>query len=215
MNDKMYDILYMLFDVKRGETNESDLKSSYRRIANQFHPDKNAEINPNVFIALSKGYELIKSDMDKDNENNYKTGEDNSYQRKQSQKGPFDFDENDFKIFAAEKLAGIFQNGIFNSLNNDIFTININKKIKDIIEHESENCRRRNKKIRKQMEIIEKVKKKFDIKDDRISLISMLDDMIRTKEIRIRENKNIIEINKLIIEILNNYKYNFDKKEKK
>ena len=62
MDSTLKEILYLLFGIDE-LANINDLKKAYRKRANEFHSDKNADVDPNIFIALTKGYELLQTDI--------------------------------------------------------------------------------------------------------------------------------------------------------
>lgn len=62
MDSTLKEILYLLFGIDES-SNIEQLKKAYRKRATEFHSDKNKDIDPNIFIALTKGYELLQSDI--------------------------------------------------------------------------------------------------------------------------------------------------------
>lgn len=194
--NELYEILYLLFGVKKGD-NEKDLKASYRRIANQFHPDKNEDIDPNIFIALSKGYELLLDDIN----------EDKTDKSKKKKSPPVNLNKQDISVFATKKLVNTFRILLSNNSPKELLNLDIIKYIKKLFNDETENLKIENSKIRIDKDYLIKFKDRIESKNDSLSLIKIIEEVIEDKQRKIKEKKNKIEINKVAFNLLEEYEF--------
>jgi len=194
--DDLMEILYLLFGVDKDST-EEDLKESYRRIAKEFHPDKHKDIDPNIFIALARGYEILIEKSKK---------EDSPENPVENKKGtPTDTIQETAKI----KILNTFRNymsqeKISNMINSDIIN-----HIKILFVNENDIIKDLNANIRKDNEILRSIKNgiKSNNENDDLGFKGVINKMIRKRRRSIKENKNKIKINEVAIELLKLYSF--------
>ena len=194
--NELYEILYLLFDVEKGSSKD-ELKSAYRKIATQFHPDKNKEIDPNIFIALAKGYELL-LEKSKDNEST----------PTKEKKDPFkDLTDRDFKDLAAQKIANSFRLLLSQNNPESLLKLNVIKHIKTIFNNETHSLNKSNAHIRKDTGLLETFKTRIKSKSDSLAIIEIVEGVIKEKFQLIKKNKNKIKINKEAYELIKEYTF--------
>jgi len=201
---ELLEILYLLFGVSK-DSNEDDLKKSYRRIATQFHPDKHKEIDPNIFIAMTKGYEILLNEIkNEDSSNNGEKGQKN--------KEKFDstnLTETQIYEFAKLKLLDTFKNimsqgNLTSTIDTDIF-----KRVNVLFNEETKHLNTSNATIRKDNEILRSIRNGIkSSKEDEVGFKNVINNMIKKRRRMIKENKNKIKINEVALNLLKEYSFN-------
>lgn len=201
MDSTLKEILYLLFGIDEN-ANIKELKTAYRKRANEFHSDKNNDVDPNIFIALTKGYELLQTDIKGDVP---KSEED-------KQQGPVpnspDLSDDQLKRIAAEKMTNTF---------NDVFQRHLMEKfvtrkdifieVKQMFGQETAQIRQVNRDINIEIELLIEAKQRIKSKNDTLNLTANVEDMISHRRIIIRQNKNKIKINNFVNDFLDEYSF--------
>lgn len=202
MNELM-EILYLLFGITKDST-EDDLKKSYRRIATQFHPDKHKDIDPNIFVAIAKGYEILKNELSSENPSN----------KEKSIKNKKDFDstnltETQIHEFAKLKLLDTFRDVISKGKFSSIIDTDIFKRVRTLFDDETKYLNESTATIRKDNEILRSIRNGIkNNKEDELGFKNVINKMIQKRRRMIKENKNKIKINMVSIELLKDYSFN-------
>ncbi len=190
------EILYLLFDVKKGD-GEEELKSSFRHLAFQFHPDHN-NISPNIFMAISKGYEILIDEHKKENSPN----------KPEKKKGPpTNLTDTDINEFAIKKLKNTFRILLEQESPDKLLNLNVVAYIKKLFNEDTKSLNQANTKIRKDKENYIKFKKRIKCKSDSLSLNIIVDEIIEDRVRMIKKNKNKIKINTVAFELLKGYSF--------
>jgi len=202
MDSTLKEILYLLFGINES-ANINDLKKAYRKRANEFHSDKNDDVDPNIFIALTKGYELLQTDI---------KGEVNESKEDKQTSGPApyspDLNEDQLKRIAAEKMTNTF-NDVFQRhlmerfvTRKDIFI-----EVKQMFGQETAGIRQMNRDINVEIDLLTEAKLRIKSKTDTLNLTANVEEMISHRRISIRQNKNKIQINNFVNEFLDEYSF--------
>jgi len=201
MNELM-EILYLLFGITK-DSSEHDLKKSYRRIATQFHPDIHKDIDPNIFIAMAKGYEILLNEIS--NESNSK----HSKTKKENKIDPLNLAESQIYEFAKLKLLDTFANimsqgNLSSTIDTDIF-----KRVSFLFNEETKSLRQAIKTINKDIELLRTIKNGIKSNnEDEIGFKNIINKMIRKRRRMIKENENKIKINEVSLTLLKEYSFN-------
>lgn len=202
MDSTLKEILYLLFGIDEA-ANIDQLKQAYRKRANEFHSDKNKDVDPNIFIALTKGYELLQSDI---------KGEVNDPKDKSEAKmrpnSTTDLSEDFMKKIAAEKLTNTFNDVFTNNLVNKFVTRqDIFDEIENLFGRETADIRRVNRLLSEEIDLLTAAKRRIKSKTDTLNLTANVENMISHRRILIRQNKNKIQINDYVNSFLEEYSF--------
>jgi len=203
MDTTLKEILYLLFGLDENSTTKQ-LKTAYRKRANEFHSDKNADVDPNIFIALTKGYELLQNDIKGDKP---KQPESREEEIKPHETG-HELSEDVMKKIAAEKLTNVFNDTFLRHLGERFVTRkDIFLEVEQLFGRETAEIRKANRSILEEINLLEDAKKRIKSKKDTIALTSNVEDMISHRRILIRQNKNKIKINEFVNFFLGEYTF--------
>lgn len=200
MDSTLKEILYLLFGIDES-SNVEQLKKAYRKRATEFHSDKNKDIDPNIFIALTKGYELLQSDIKGD-------VKDSNDIKQNINKSTTDLPEDLLKKIAAEKLTNTFNDVFTNNLLNKFVTRqDIFKEIEQLFGIETAEIRRSNRQLNEEIDLLVEAKKRIKSKKDTLNLTANVENMISHRRILMRQNKNKIQINEYVNSFLEDYSF--------
>ena len=202
MDSTLREILYLLFGIEETATMK-DLKTAYRKRANEFHSDKNADVDPNIFIALTKGYELLQDDI---------TGDDKKTETKEEEIKPHEtgheLSSDVMRKIAAEKLSNVFNDIFLRHLGERFVTRkDIFLEVEQLFGRETAEIRKVNRAILEEIDLLEQAKLRIKSEKDSIALTSNVEDMISQRRISIRQNKNKIKINEFVNSFLEEYSF--------
>jgi len=201
MDSTLKEILYLLFGIDEA-ANINDLKQAYRKRANEFHSDKNNDVDPNIFIALTKGYELLQTDIKGDvNES-----------KEDKQQGPVpsspDLSDDQLKRIAAEKMTNTFNDVFHRHLMEKFVTRkDIFLEVEQMFGQETANIRQDNRAINSDIELLIEAKQRIKSEKDTLNLTANVEGMISHRRILIRQNKNKIKINNFVNEFIKEYEF--------
>jgi curved DNA-binding protein CbpA len=187
---KLYEILGVEVDAS-----EDEIKKAYRCRSMECHPDRHPD-KEEEFKELSQAYEVL-SDADK--KARYDSGE------------PLEFlSETSLESMAVSGMCQLF-GSIVDSNMDMSFDMNV---VTTMTNHITNNVLSLNKKIKnadraimKYGKIKEKISHKIEKKDN--TLVHMLDAKIEVTNKHINEIKREIKLNEKILELLENYEYDF------
>jgi len=196
--NELIEILYLLFGVNKDD-GISKIKSSYRNLAKKFHTDKN-DIDPNIFIAITKGYEILIKDINKETPSKKSNN-------KKKDSPPVDLNEQDINYLAVKKLKNTFKLLLSQNSAQTLLNLNVNQHIIQLFNNDSNHYKEANAHIRNEKDVLIKFKKRVRVKNDIAFFIDMIDNEIEENKQKIIENKNKIKINESAIEILKEYTF--------